>query len=104
VLLSGKPGSTSKGLVVADTTPLNYLILIDAINVLPRLFHRVCVPEEVAEEMSRPRTPEPVRTWIASSSTWFEIRPAGSIVGDLPKAFGSLYAGERAALILALNL
>jgi len=28
-------------IVVADTTPLNYLILIDSIDIVPRLYGRV---------------------------------------------------------------
>ena len=32
--------------VVADTTPLNYLALIDEIEVLPRLYGRVLAPPQ----------------------------------------------------------
>jgi hypothetical protein len=31
-------------IVVSDTTPLNYLILIDSISVLPALFGRLYAP------------------------------------------------------------
>jgi predicted nucleic acid-binding protein len=31
-------------IVVADTGPLNYLVLIEAIDLLPKLFDLVCVP------------------------------------------------------------
>jgi predicted nucleic acid-binding protein len=34
-------------LVVADTGPLNYLLLIDAIELLPKLFETVFTPEAV---------------------------------------------------------
>ena len=34
-------------LVVADTGPLNYLVLIDAIELLPKLFEKVFIPEAV---------------------------------------------------------
>jgi hypothetical protein len=43
-------------LVVADTGPLNYLVLIDAIELLPKLFEKVFTPEAV-----KGRTPEPGR-------------------------------------------
>ena len=36
--------------VVADATPLHYLILIDAIHVLPRIFEKIHVPTEVRDE------------------------------------------------------
>ncbi len=39
--------------VVADMIPLNYLILIEAAQVLPELFERVLVPGAVVENMSR---------------------------------------------------
>jgi predicted nucleic acid-binding protein len=42
--------------VVADTGPLRYLVLIDAIDVLPRLFGRVLIPGIVSAELSRPST------------------------------------------------
>ena len=37
--------------VVADTSPINYLILIGEIGVLQRLYHRVVIPEEVFSEL-----------------------------------------------------
>ncbi len=30
--------------IVADTTPLNYLVLIEAIEILPQLYGRVLIP------------------------------------------------------------
>ena len=33
--------------VVADTSPLNYLILIEAIDLLPRLYKNIIIPAEV---------------------------------------------------------
>jgi len=43
--------------VVAGATPLHYLILIAAVQVLPRLFEKIHVPIEVREELSCPATP-----------------------------------------------
>lgn len=90
-------------LVVADTTPLNYLILIDAVGVLPALFEKVVIPAAVAEEMSRQLTPNSVRAWIASPPSWREL---GQVLDadELPVTVRSLHAGERAALSLALRL
>jgi predicted nucleic acid-binding protein len=39
--------------VVADATPLHYLILIGAIEILPRLFEKIHVPIEIRDELSR---------------------------------------------------
>ena len=44
-------------IVVADTTPINYLILIEEIDVLARLYGRVVIPHVVREELQRSRTP-----------------------------------------------
>jgi predicted nucleic acid-binding protein len=42
-------------IVVADTTPVNYSILIGAIDVLPKLYGRVVIPPAVHEELLRSR-------------------------------------------------
>jgi predicted nucleic acid-binding protein len=34
-------------LVVADASPVHYLILVEAIDVLPKLFSRVVIPAHV---------------------------------------------------------
>jgi len=49
---------------VTNTTPLNYLVLIGAVNVLPALYGRVLVPGAVASELQHERTPAEVRAWI----------------------------------------
>ncbi len=51
-------------LVVSDASPVNVLIRIGQINVLPILFKAVVVPTSVAEEMSRAATPQIVRDWL----------------------------------------
>lgn len=38
--------------VVADTSPLNYLVLIGEIDLLRRLYGRVVVPSEVVAELT----------------------------------------------------
>jgi predicted nucleic acid-binding protein len=84
--------------VVADTGPLRYLVLIEAIDILPRLFGRVLIPEIVGAELSRPSTPLPVRAWLAAAPAWLERRAAPPAPGILPPQLG---AGERAAIGLA---
>ena len=37
--------------VVADTSPLNYLVLIEAIDLLPRLYGTIIIPAEVLDEL-----------------------------------------------------
>ena len=43
--------------VVADTSPLNYLVLIGRIDVLRDLYGSVLVPPEVLAELSASRSP-----------------------------------------------
>ena len=57
-------------IVVSDTSPLNYLILTDSIDVLPAIFGRVYAPSAVVNELSHPRSPQEVRTWASSLPEW----------------------------------
>jgi predicted nucleic acid-binding protein len=85
-------------LVVADSSPLHYLVLIDHAAILPALFGRVLIPPIVAEELQRSRTPAPVRAWISSPPEWLEVR----LPYQRPEAvLLRLGAGEREAIVLA---
>ena len=85
--------------VVADTSPLNYLVQIEAVDLLPGLYGRIVIAREVLEELDHPRTPVVVSQWIQQRPPWLEIRSAGSY----PSVPGllELGAGERAATELA---
>jgi predicted nucleic acid-binding protein len=52
-------------IVIADATPLHYLILIHQADLLPQLFDRVLIPPAVFDELQHVETPESVRHWIA---------------------------------------
>jgi predicted nucleic acid-binding protein len=84
--------------VVADTGPLRYLVLIDAVGLLPRMFSKVLIPEAVRAELSRPRTPEAVRAWLAAAPPWLEPHP-NPTRAELP--LPQLGGGERATIALA---
>jgi predicted nucleic acid-binding protein len=88
-------------IVIADTGPINYLILIGEIEILPALFHQVLVPPSVREELSRSRAPDVVRTWIGQPPLWLETR-APTRLPDVGLAH--LDAGERDAILLAEEL
>ena len=38
-------------IVVSDTSPLNYLVLIEFQHILPELFERILIPEAVRQEL-----------------------------------------------------
>ena len=65
-------------IVVADTTPLNYLVLIGQIELLSVLYQRVLIPQEVHRELQQSRTPATVSQWAASLPAWCEVRAASS--------------------------
>jgi predicted nucleic acid-binding protein len=48
-------------IVVADSGPLHYLILLDHADLLHRFYGEVVVPEAVAIELSTPSAPVVVR-------------------------------------------
>ena len=88
--------------VVADTSPLNYLVLIDAIDVLPQLFGRVLIPEAVALELQRPRTPPEVASWLTAQPAWLVIQAPTQPASDpADQELERLGAGEREAIMLA---
>jgi predicted nucleic acid-binding protein len=84
--------------VVSDTGPLHYLVLTNAIDVLPKLFSRILVPDAVVVELSHPETPLAVRTWLQSAPPWIDCGPNASTVAADSLRRG---AGERAAINLA---
>jgi predicted nucleic acid-binding protein len=85
--------------VVADTGPLHYLILIDQIELLPRMLGSVSIPAVVRDELDQAMTPERVRRWIANPPPWLAIVPA-PMPGTDP-TLAALDEGERAAILLA---
>jgi hypothetical protein len=53
-------------LIIADTGPINYLVLIGSIDLLPILFENVILPSAVRAELTDPDAPPSVRNWIAN--------------------------------------
>jgi predicted nucleic acid-binding protein len=88
-------------IVVADTTPVNYLILIGEIDVLAKLYGRVVIPQAVHEELLHSRAPANVRAWIERPPDWLEIL---SPTAGPDTALAKLDAGEREAIALAEEL
>src|SRR5215831_2877237 len=87
-------------LVIADTSPLNYLILIDAVDLLPRLYQRVVLPQAAWDELKHSRAPTAVSNWANSLPSGIEVRQAPSSAHSDP-ALSSLGSGEREAIALA---
>ena len=54
--------------VISNTTPINYLVLIDQIEVLRHLYTRIMIPQAVLGELQDEGTPGKVKEWVASTS------------------------------------
>lgn len=87
-------------IVVADASPLNYLIQIECAGLLQRLFRRVLIPVAVIEELRHPAAPLPVASWIRNVPDWIEVR---TTVSRPDSALDVLDAGEREAIQLAVE-
>lgn len=86
-------------IIVSDASPLHYLVLINAVHILPKLFARTIVPEHViVTELQSPRTPAPVRLWVSKLPAWVEVRTPSN-----PESL-NLHTGEEHAIALALEL
>ncbi len=83
-------------IVVADTSPINYLLLINQIDLLPRLFQQIIIPDVVRDEMLDPDAPPILQEWIANPPSWLTIQP----VPVLDTTLYSLDPGEQAAITL----
>jgi predicted nucleic acid-binding protein len=86
-------------IVVSDTSPLNYLVLIEAVEILPKLFGRVVVPQAVVDELTATGAPDAVRVWIENPPRWLEVR-----IPQLPDTSLALGRGERDAICMAVEL
>ena len=90
-------------LIIADTGPINYLILIGNIDLLPTLFGRVILPSAVQTELNDADAPPLVRNWIAYPPPWLDIHETpGRQAGDASAE--GLDEGEAAAIVLAIAL
>lgn len=88
-------------IVISDTSPINYLLLIGKIELLPLLLGQVIIPTAVYAELQAEKTPQIVRDFFENAPEWIEIRqPQVLIDEDLDE----LDIGEREAIVLAEEL
>jgi predicted nucleic acid-binding protein len=85
-------------IVVSDTSPIFYLLLISQLELLPFLYQRILIPEVVRDEMLATGAPVILQRWIGDPPSWLEI----CVVELLPESnLMRLDQGERAAIQLA---
>ncbi|NMG60552.1 DUF3368 domain-containing protein [Geitlerinema sp. P-1104] len=88
-------------IVVSDTSPILYLILIHQVELLPRFYNQIIIPDIVSEEMQASGAPSPLKTWIAAPPPWLQIQQTPPMnQPDLKR----LHRGEQAAILLAQSI
>ena len=86
-------------IVVADSGPLHYLILLDQTELLPRFYGQVIVPEAVLGELTSGKAPQPVKEWLSKPPSWLRVQAVPS--SQLELVTDDLDLGEREAIVLA---
>lgn len=88
-------------IIVSDTSPICYLLLINQIDILPTLYNVIVIPKTVADELAASESPPIVKNWIDQPPIWLQIDTT-----ELPQAIdiGKLDPGERDAILLAEQL
>lgn len=88
-------------IVVCDTSPICYLLLIERIELLRQLYGRAIIPQAVNKELGASQSPAIVRNWISSPPDWLEIRSVASLADE---TLQTLHQGEREVILLAESL
>ena len=81
-------------IVISDTSPILYLLLINHLDLLPQLYGQVIIPEIVRNELVDPGAPVELQQWIANPPAWLQVQP----VTNMPHAtLYNLNPDEQAA-------
>lgn len=88
-------------IIVSDTSPLLYLLLIGQIELLPQLHGYIVIPDVVRSEMLAANAPAELRRWIANPPGWLTVQ---SVTIEIDDKLKRLNAGEQAAIALAETL
>ena len=86
--------------VVSDTTPLHYLILVGQESILQKLYGKVIIPPAVLTELSHASAPVQISNWATHPPAWITVATPSSI----PGRFEGLDFGEQQALSLAQEI
>jgi predicted nucleic acid-binding protein len=60
-------------IIVSDTSPINYLILIGQIDLLPQLFEQIIILQAVYNELSDSLAPLPFQTWTVDTRIMYNM-------------------------------
>jgi predicted nucleic acid-binding protein len=88
--------------VIADASPVRYLVLIGEAQILNALYGRLIIAATVAHELIHAATPAEVRSWISNTPSWLEIvERKADVSAHLSRG---LDPGERDTILLAIEL
>jgi predicted nucleic acid-binding protein len=86
-------------LIVADTSPLNYLVILRSEHILPALYGNIIIPPLVLRELRSEGGEDRVRAWASTPPAWLLIREPTAADHSWP-----IDPGEAAAIALAREL
>jgi predicted nucleic acid-binding protein len=86
-------------IVIADASPIHYLVLIGRVHLLEELYGSVALPSAVRSELLHPSAPDIVRAFMQSPPTWIAITDPGQTRPLHP----DIGRGELEAINLALE-
>jgi predicted nucleic acid-binding protein len=70
--------------IVSDTSPIRYLVLIGEASLLEQLYGRILIPLAVYAELQQPQTPDVVRAWAQAVPAWVEVIAESAPVTPIP--------------------
>ena len=86
--------------VVSDTSPLNYLILINCEGLLSVLFRKIALPAAVLRELQSEGAPKEIHDCITHKPDWIGVHHV-----DMPETYlPELGLGERQVIYLARSV
>ncbi|MGI8669086.1 MAG: DUF3368 domain-containing protein [Aridibacter sp.] len=88
-------------IVIADTSPINYLVQIGEVELLEKLYGQIVIPNAVFEELKSDFAPIVVKKWISNKPHWLEIKNVNS---ELDEDLATLDKGEAEAIQIAKEL
>ena len=85
-------------IVVADTSPLNYLVLLGHIEILEKIYAEVVVPQTVLDELRDSEAPAEVSAWFSAPPGWLQV---STLIFRRDPLMDRLDRGEQDAILLA---
>ena len=88
-------------IVVSDTSPICYLVLVGEIELLPQLFKEIVIPQAVYNELTSTSAPAILQNWSEEIPKWLLINDVDPVQDQ---QLNRLDLGEKEAIILAEKL